>query len=113
LSVFQHLIEDDSGNTTTFAVIRKKKKFEKPKGKKTSIAFNFDKDSPGSLFSILQVFADRKINMTKIESRPSSKERGEYVFYIDFDGNINLSKVKTALMDIKKKVAKLKVLGCY
>ena len=115
LKIIKNHIEDIEGNTTYFAVIRKNSKLKtlNPNARKTSIAFNFDKDSPGSLFTVLKDFADNKINMTKIESRPSSKVQGEYVFYIDFEGNIKSPIVKKALGQIKKKVARLKVLGCY
>jgi prephenate dehydratase/prephenate dehydrogenase len=122
LTVIRDSIEDFEDNMTYFAVIRKNSKpayrtgrleIRNPKGRKISIAFNFDKDSPGSLFTFLKDFADNKINMTKIESRPSSKIRGEYVFYIDFEGDIKNAKVRQTLAQIKKKVARLKVLGCY
>jgi len=115
LRVIRDFIESHHDNTTYFAVIRKnsKSKIINSKAKNISIAFNFSKDAPGSLFAVLQDFADNKINMTKIESRPSTKERGEYVFYIDFEGNIKSPKVKRTLGAIKNKVARLKVLGCY
>ncbi|MBN2086873.1 prephenate dehydratase [Candidatus Peregrinibacteria bacterium] len=115
LTVIKDLIEDDKSNTTQFAIIKKndKCKMLNDKSSKTSIAFNFSKDSPGSLFSVLKDFNDNKINLTKIESRPSTKERGEYVFYIDFDGNVNSSNVKKTISEVKNKVEKLKILGCY
>ena len=141
LKVLKDGIEDFSGNTTYFAVICKNSKFKtlfepehvkvqshlalcansrclrsewlNSKGKKISIAFTFGKDAPGTLYGVLGCLAESGINMTKIESRPSSKERGEYVFYIDFEGNLNDVKVKKALSSVKKTVAKLKVLGCY
>jgi prephenate dehydratase/prephenate dehydrogenase len=114
LKIIRDSIEDHHDNTTYFAVIKKGTKRHATKSaKNTSIAFNFSKDILGSLFSVLQDFADNKINMTKIESRPSTRERGEYVFYIDFEGNINNPKVKKVLQKIKNKVARLKVLGCY
>jgi prephenate dehydrogenase len=114
LQIIQDSVEDDKGNTTYFAVIRKGKKvLPKNSAKKTSIAFHFKKDSPGSLNSILQDFADAKINLTKIESRPNRKLRGEYVFYIDFEGSpVNKNALKV-LKTIQGKVAKLKVLGAY
>jgi prephenate dehydrogenase len=131
LTVIRDSIEDFEDNMTFFAVIKKNAKCEmrnwntesetrlpdgqvrNAKCRKISIAFNFGKDSPGSLFAVLKDLADSGINMTKIESRPSVKVRGEYVFYIDFEGNIENTKVRQALSRIRKKVAKLKVLGCY
>jgi len=114
LTVIKDLIEDDKTNTTYFAVIKKSSKFKPPKGgSRTAIAFHFKKDSPGSLHLILQLFADSKINLSKIESRPNTKVKGEYVFYVDFEGNLSNSKIRKALSLIKSKVAKLKVLGSY
>ena len=80
---------------------------------KTSIIVYMEKDRPGALYEILGAFAKRKINLTKIESRPSKKELGDYYFYIDFEGNTSDELIKDALEDIKVKVDTLKVLGSY
>lgn len=80
---------------------------------KTSIAFHFSADSPGSLFTVFKDFADAKINLTKIESRPTKKHFGDYIFYLDFEGSLNDPKVKKVLAEVEKKVAKLKILGSY
>ena len=114
LKTIRSSIEGDRINTTYFAIIGKKpKKLNLTKATKTSIGFNFDKDSPGSLYTVLQDFAEAHINLTKIESRPNPKIAGEYVFYIDFEGNINQPHVKKTLTQVKKRVAKMKVLGSY
>jgi prephenate dehydratase len=80
---------------------------------KTSIIVYLEKDRPGALYEILGAFAKRKINLTKIESRPSKKELGDYYFYIDFEGKTSDELIKDALEDIKAKVDTLKVLGSY
>ncbi|HET8686817.1 MAG TPA: prephenate dehydratase, partial [Methanosarcina sp.] len=80
---------------------------------KTSIIVYLEKDRPGALYEILGAFAKRKINLTKIESRPSKKELGDYYFYIDFEGNTSDILIKDALKDIKAKADTLKVLGSY
>jgi len=114
LDALKESIEDKIFNVTYFALIEKMPKKPDIKGaKKTFIAFEFKKDSPGSLLNVLKEFAERKINLTKIESRPSHKKAVGYVFYIDFDGNLNDPLVKEALSKVKKLVAKLKILGCY
>ncbi len=111
--VLQAGIEDDKKNTTHFAVIKKgKPKFEKD-AKKTSIALHFGEDKPGQLISILQELSDRDINLTKIESRPNPYRPGEYVIYLDFVLPVTDKKVQAVLKAIKKKVAKLKILGSY
>ncbi len=114
LKLIKESIQDDKNNTTYFALIKKGPVSKStPKAKKISIAFHFKKDSPGSLNAVLQTFAEAKINLAKIESRPSVKVHGEYVFYIDFDGNTGNKKTQAVLTSIKAKVAKLKVLGSY
>ena len=80
---------------------------------KTSLIIYLEKDRPGALYEILGAFAKRKINLTKIESRPSKKELGDYYFYIDFEGHSSDALIKDALEDIKGKVDTLKILGSY
>jgi prephenate dehydratase len=58
-------------------------------------------------------FATRGINLTKIESRPSKKVLGDYLFFIDFEGHREDRKVKEALAGLKKKTARLKIIGSY
>jgi len=114
LKVLQPSIEDYQNNTTYFAVIAKRSpRPDLKKAVKTSVAFHFSKDSPGSLFAVLQDFAQARINLTKIESRPNPKISGDYVFYADFEGSIADLNVKKTLNRVRKRVAKLKVLGCY
>src|SRR5690606_16666567 len=84
---------------------------------KTSLIVYLEKDRPGALYELLGFFAKRGINLTKIESRPSKKELGDYYFYIDFEGNTGDAIIKDALEDIKSKAgtksSTLKVLGSY
>lgn len=79
---------------------------------KTSIIFAV-KDEPGSLYSILKEFAEREINLTKIESRPSRRKLGEYVFFVDFEGNSKNKEIQEALNSVREKANFLKVLGSY
>ncbi|RXA20266.1 prephenate dehydratase [Methanosarcina sp. MSH10X1] len=80
---------------------------------KTSIIVYLEKDRPGALYEILGAFAKNRINLTRIESRPSKKELGDYYFYIDFEGHASDTLIKKALEDIKSKTDTLKVLGSY
>jgi prephenate dehydratase len=86
---------------------------------KTSLIVYLEKDRPGALYELLGAFAKRGINLTKIESRPSKKELGDYYFYIDFEGHTSDALIKDALEDIKSKTGTkskantLKVLGSY
>lgn len=126
LKILAKNIEDEHDNSTAFVVIKRgvidyKKstsikslpQAEQKNSSKTSIAFHFSADSPGSLFTVFKDFADAKINLTKIESRPTKKHFGDYIFYLDFEGNLTEPKVKKVLAEVEKKVAKLKVLGSY
>jgi prephenate dehydratase len=68
---------------------------------------------PGSLFGIIGEFAVRRINLTKIESRPTKETPWEYNFYVDFEGHVDNSTVEQALAAIRHKTLYIKVLGSY
>ena len=106
-------IQDYKNNTTKFVVISKKE--NKPTGKdKTTIAFDFKiSDKAGLLFTALQCFSKRDINLQKIESRPKGTQIGDYIFIIDFDGHVNDKKITEALSELSKTTSFLRVLGSY
>ena len=104
-------IEDSTHNVTRFLVIGKTS--AKPTEKdKTSIMFSA-KDRAGALHDMLAPFKKYKINMTKIESRPSKVRAWEYYFFVDMEGHCTKSSVSRALGELKKHSAYLKVLGSY
>jgi len=110
LEVVEKNVEDDRSQTR-FIAISKKECSRKPE--KTSIIFAV-KDEPSSLYSVLRVFSDNKINLTKIESRPSRKKLGEYVFYVDFENKgLEKKEVEGILLKIKERTTLLKNLGSY
>jgi len=112
LQVLQDEIQSGEKNITRFLHIEKED--SKRTGKdKTSIVFYTAVDRPGILHELLGEFASRKINLTKIESRPSKRVLGDYLFFIDFEGHREDKKVKEALQNIKKKTAMLKIIGSY
>jgi len=111
LKVVKEGIEDSENNFTRFIVLGKTEAGRTEKSK-TSIIFGTS-HSPGSLFKALKVFADRQINLTKIESRPTKSKPWEYYFFVDFVGHINDQKVKEAIEDLKKVTTFIKVLGSY
>ena len=80
---------------------------------KTSIIVYLKKDRPGALYEVIGEFAKRDINLTRIESRPSKRELGDYIFYIDFAGHIDDANIKDALDNITSNVGMLKMLGSY
>lgn len=104
-------IETFKQNYTRFLVIAKD--FPPKTGKdKTSIMFSI-KDKPGALHLMLRPFAKHRINLTKIESRPSKRKAWEYIFFVDMEGHIDDAGVYKALGEMKKECLYLKVLGSY
>ncbi len=111
LSVLQRRIEDHPNNFTRFLIIGKRSA-PATAADKTSILFSI-KDRVGALHRMLLPFAERKINLTKIESRPSKKKVWEYVFYVDFAGHANEPRAREALAALQEDCIFLKILGSY
>ena len=109
--VIKEKINDEENNKTRFILLGK---FLAPQtGKdKTSITFSTE-NKAGALSKILTILDTYEINMSYIDSRPSKKELGEYVFYIDFEGHIYDEKVQMAFADIKQFVKMFYVIGSY
>ena len=104
-------IEDNRNNATRFLVIGRN-----PAGAtgrdKTSILFAM-RNEPGMLHGILAAFAERSLNLTKIESRPARQRPWEYVIFVDFEGHRETPAVEGALADVRARTLFLKVLGSY
>ena len=111
LTVLQRRIEDHPNNLTRFLVIGKTAT-PATAADKTSILFSI-KDRVGALHRMLVPFAERRINLTKIESRPQKQKVWEYVFYIDFEGHLSEPRVQEALASLQPDCIFLKVLGSY
>ena len=79
---------------------------------KTSIMFAVQ-DRVGALHDCISSFKKFKINMTKIESRPSRKKAWEYYFFVDFNGHCDDARVKKALAELAKHTMFVKILGSY
>lgn len=109
--VIQEDINDEENNKTRFILLGK---FLSPQtgSDKTSITFSTE-NKAGALSKILNIFDKNEINMSYIDSRPSKKELGEYVFYIDFEGHISDDKTKQAFSEIKPFVKMFYVIGSY
>jgi len=104
-------IEDVTGNRTRFLVIGETTS-QKTSSDKTSIMFSI-KDKVGALYAALQPFQKYKINLTKIESRPSRRRAWDYVFFVDFQGYKDDLHVSRALKEVLEHCIYLKVLGSY
>lgn len=105
-------IQDNPANKTRFVVLTPSDC--PPSGHdKTSIAFTVAHDRPGTLVNVLHEFADRQINLTKIESRPSKEELGVYIFLVDMEGHRADPAVAEALERVREQAFFFKVFGSY
>jgi len=114
LQIVQTDIQDVEDNFTRFVVIaRRGRRAEAHAGTKTSVVLELKRNRPGALYEVLHVFAERQLNLTKIESRPAKRSLGEYIFYIDLEGNASDAAVVGAFTALQSHVSRLKVLGSY
>lgn len=111
LNLLAEHIEDNPENYTRFLIIGKED-CGISKEDKTSLIVAV-KDEPGSLEKILSIISNAKINMNKIESRPTKKKAWEYLFYIDIDGHRKDERIAQTLEALKKHTTFFKVLGSY
>jgi prephenate dehydratase len=70
-------------------------------------------NQPGSLLKLLQIFADRNINLSRIESRPSKRSMGDYLFFIDMEADTRDPLSQAVLRDLESHTEILKILGSY
>ena len=111
LEILQHEINKKKINSTRFAVFTDKFIVEE-KADKISVMLTLPHKS-GSLYNMLKILADKGLNMIKIESRPMPDRNWEYVFYIDFEGNICENRCVSALKEIKNNSGFFKIMGNY
>ena len=104
-------IPEDRENKTRFLIIGLGQA-RKGTRNKTSVLFAV-KDRPGALYDALVPFKYNRINLTKIESRPSKRKAWEYLFFIDLEGHVSEPRVKKALAALKRSTSLLRVLGSY
>ena len=105
-------IQDNPNNVTRFVVLAP---YDHPPtgNDKTSLCLSFRQDAPGVLYQALREFANREINLRKIESRPTKQLLGEYIFLVDCDGHREDQAVKDAIDALNDSNSVLKVLGSY
>lgn len=102
-------INDYPDNCTRFWVLGLQ---PSPGGTHTSLGFSV-RDTPGALVKPLQVFADRHLNLSRIESRPTKRSLGEYVFFLDLEGDARSTALQSALEEVAPYAETLKVFGSY
>ena len=112
VEVLDRGIQDVAANVTRFAVLSLSD--HAPTGRdKTSMAFTFDVDTPGLLYHALGEFAQRGINLFKVESRPTKQSLGQYIFLVDCAGHREESPMKDALAALSQPISMLRILGSY
>ncbi len=111
LTICAENIEDDPNNTTRFLVIAAQEVAASGKDK-TSLVMAA-KNRPGAIHELLAPLAEHGVSMSRLESRPSRAGLWEYVFFVDIEGHQHDAKTATALEEVKRKAAFLKILGSY
>ncbi len=117
--ILRRSIEDDRQNFTRFFALRRPRDAGRIPAKakrgiqwKTSVVFT-TRNVPGALFRSLSAFALRDLNLAKIESRPLRGKPWEYLFYLDFMGQVNEPACRNALGHLRELADLLRILGCY
>ena len=112
LEILARDITDRPGNSTRFVVVGHH--LPAPTGwDKTSVVVFIEANRPGALLQLLEIFAERDLNLTKIESRPTKAELGEYCFFLDVEGHLADERVGDALAAVKRTHRDVKLLGSY
>jgi chorismate mutase / prephenate dehydratase len=111
MQIVAECIEDSDVNYTRFFVLGKRIPL-RTGDDKTSIIFGV-KHKPGSLYDALHALSTRRLNLTKIESRPVKDTPWQYNFFVDFQGHIKDRACLEALHSLRTKTTFVKVLGSY
>ena len=108
-------IQDNPSNSTGFFEVcrRDEKNSANVTGEKVLIICRIDGSHAGSLCEVLEEFARRKVNMTRIESRPARTELGEYIFFFDLENNIDRKILDESVAAVRRKTIWLKNLGTF
>ncbi len=112
LAILAESVQDAAENFTRFVLLGRDD--GRPTGRdRTSIAFTLDRDRPGGLYEVIAEFATRRVNLARIESRPTKTAVGHYVFFLDFEGHRADPDCADALAGVRQRVHMLLVLGSY
>jgi chorismate mutase / prephenate dehydratase len=106
-------IEDRPDNTTRFLVVGRTLLAPSGEDKTSLLLSTRDTDDAGALHKLLEPLAQHKINMSRIESRPSQRRKWHYVFFIDVDGHAEEPHVAAALGELKKRAQLFRLMGSY
>jgi chorismate mutase/prephenate dehydratase len=113
LNLLAKEIEDRQDNTTRFLVVGRKLFSSSGTDRTTLLVSASDTDDAGALFRLLEPLSQHRVNMTRIESRPSHRRKWDYVFFIDIEGHVSDPKVAKALAALEERASLFKILGSY
>ncbi|MDQ2756171.1 MAG: prephenate dehydratase [Actinomycetota bacterium] len=114
LEVLAADIGDHPDAVTRFVLVARPGRTAPPTGAdKTSVVLYQREDHPGGLLELLEQFATRGVNMTRLESRPTGAVMGSYCFTIDFEGHVTDERVGETLMGLQRVCARVRFLGSY
>jgi prephenate dehydratase len=114
LDVLAEDVGDNAAAVTRFVLVQGPGAVPAPTGadKTTLVVYQAD-DHPGGLLEMLEQFATRGINLSRIESRPTGEELGRYCFSIDCEGHVADARVGEALMGLHRTCREVRWLGSY
>ncbi|MDP9981069.1 prephenate dehydratase [Pseudarthrobacter oxydans] len=114
LAVLAENIGDNPGAVTRFVLVGRPGTLPEPTGAdKTTVVVPLPEDRPGALMEILDQFATRGVNLSRIESRPTGQYLGHYFFSIDADGHVADARVADALAGLHRISPATRFLGSY
>jgi len=114
LEVLAEDIGDNGRAVTRFALVARPGHTPPPTGAdKTTLVLYQRDDHPGGLLELLEQFAARGVNMTRLESRPTGEAMGSYCFSIDIEGHVADARVAETLMGLRRVCAQVRYLGSY
>ncbi|MBU5355762.1 prephenate dehydratase [Paenibacillus barcinonensis] len=115
LDIMAERVTDHDNNYTRFVLIGHEPVSipRKADHVKTSLIVTLPEDAPGALHQVLSAFAWRKLNLTRLESRPTKKRLGSYYFYIDVVETVDSVLLTAAMAEIEALNCQVRVLGSY
>ncbi|GAA1975623.1 prephenate dehydratase [Terrabacter lapilli] len=114
LAILAEDIGDNSSAVTRFVLVARPGTLPEPTGAdKTTVVLFQREDHAGGLLELLEQFAVRGVNMTRLESRPTGEAMGSYCFSIDFEGHLLDARVGETLMGLRRVCAEVRFLGSY
>lgn len=114
LSVLAEDIGDNKSAVTRFVLVARPGWLPRPTGfDKTTLVLYQYSDRAGGLLDLLEQFATRGINLTRLESRPTGEAMGSYCFSVDLEGHLRDARVADALLGLRRTAADVRFLGSY